>query len=90
MTRQIDPASQQRLLALLRDPNRTQLARRVASAINRITANPRDPGFRYRDFRAADGERYRLHIVTGDGEEWVVIWKGDAEAEFHAVGPSTA
>ena len=89
MNRQFEPDAAANLLRLLQDPSRRTLARRVASVVNRVTTDPRDPGFRYRDHMAADRTRYRSKSVYGDGE-WIVTWRGDEERHFFVIGPTTS
>lgn len=90
MNRQFEPDASAALLRLLQDPNRRTLAKRVASVVNRVTVDPRDPGFRYRDHIAEDRTRYRTKTVYGDGEEWIVTWRGDDAAHFFVIGPTTS
>ena len=90
MAREIEPTSRQRLLNLLRDPNRRNLARRIAEALVAVEAGPKDPGFRYRDFIGEDGLRRRLVTRYGNDEQWAIIWRDSDPVVFDYIGPAAS
>lgn len=78
------PEARAQLEGLKRDPARSQLAARVVGLLKLLRDNPSDVRVRRR--------RYQKNLwgipVEGSGEDWLILWRGDASAvEVIYIGP---
>lgn len=86
----LDPEADEALQALLGDPLRVELARRVDATLDQLEADPRAAAMRRHRFQTVN---LRCIFVTGDDETWAVLWEPlDEQAATVAVrylGPAS-
>lgn len=78
------PEARAQLEGLKYDPAKRQLADRVVELLKLLRDDPGDDRVRRR--------RYQKHLwgipTRGSGEDWVILWRGDADAvEVIYIGP---
>lgn len=79
----LDPEADEALQALLDDPLRVELARRVSTTLDQLEADPGAAAMRRHRFQTVG---LWCVFVTGDDETWALLWESlDDQAATAAV-----